>query len=98
MNLQKNTGYMQTDVLQKFYVPLSEDTELKLNIQYSKSSNIPRFDRLSELTDPTNSASLKFAEWYYGPQERFLFSPQLLLNPNKRVVAKREHYFCVSKY
>ncbi|MDC1400354.1 TonB-dependent receptor [Polaribacter sp.] len=87
-NLQKNTGYMQTDVLQKFYVPLSENTELKLNIQYSKSSNIPRFDRLSELTDPTNSASLKFAEWYYGPQERFLFSPQLLLNPNKKWLQK----------
>ena len=87
-NLQKNTGYMQTDVLQKFYVPLSENTELKLNIQYSKSSNIPRFDRLSELTDPTNSASLKFAEWYYGPQERFLFSPQLLLHPNRRWLQK----------
>ena len=87
-NLQKNTGYTQTDVLQKFYVPLSEDTELKLNIQYSKSSNIPRFDRLAELRDPTNVASLKFAEWYYGPQERFLFSPQLLLNPNKNWLDK----------
>ena len=88
VNLQKNTGYMQTDVLQKFYVPLSKNTELKLNIQYSKSSNIPRFDRLAELTAPTNSASLKFAEWYYGPQERFLFSPQLLLNPNKKWLEK----------
>jgi|TARA_B110000238_G_scaffold194396_1_gene232189 hemoglobin/transferrin/lactoferrin receptor protein len=87
-NLQKNTGYTQADVLQKFYVPLSEDTELKINIQYSKSSNIPRFDRLAELKDPTNSASLKFAEWYYGPQERFLFSPQLLLNPNKKWLEK----------
>ena len=48
-NLQKNTGYHQTDVLQKFYVPLSEKHELKLNIQYSKSSNIPRFDQISRI-------------------------------------------------
>jgi hemoglobin/transferrin/lactoferrin receptor protein len=82
-NLQKNTGYSQTDFLQKFYIPLSENTELKVNIQYSKSTDIPRFDRLAELTDETDASSLKFAEWYYGPQSRFLFSPQIIINPNK---------------
>jgi hemoglobin/transferrin/lactoferrin receptor protein len=87
-NLQKNTGYSQVDVLQKFYVPLSKNTELKVNIQYSKSSDIPRFDRLAELRDPSDRTSLKFAEWYYGPQERFLFSPQLILNPNKKWLQK----------
>ena len=75
----RNTGYNQTDVLQKFYVPLSENTDLKINLQYSTSSNVPRFDRLTELKD----GSLKFAEWYYGPQNRLLISSQLLINPNK---------------
>lgn len=81
--LLRNTGYNQTDVLQKFYIPLSKNTDLKINLQYSTSSDIPRFDRLTELTDITDTSSLKFAEWYYGPQNRFLASTQLLINPNK---------------
>ena len=76
-NLLRNTGYNQTDFLQKFFMPLSKDTDLKVNLQYSTSSDIQRFDRLTELTDLTDVSSLKFAEWYYGPQQRFLLSSQL---------------------
>ncbi|TYP99672.1 hemoglobin/transferrin/lactoferrin receptor protein [Tenacibaculum adriaticum] len=83
-NTQKNTGFTQTDVLQKFYVPLSKNTDLKVNIQYSTSSNIPRFDRLTE----TKDGDLKFAEWYYGPQERLLISSQLDINPKKKWIDK----------
>ena len=78
-NIQRNTGYNQTDLLQKFFIPLSEKTDLKLNFQYSTSSDIPRFDRLDEKSGET----LKFAEWYYGPQQRLLISPQLNINPEK---------------
>ncbi|MDG1980497.1 MAG: TonB-dependent receptor [Flavobacteriaceae bacterium] len=78
-NLQRNTAYNQTDLLQKFFIPLTDKTELKLNLQYSTSSDIPRFDRLDEKHEGT----LKFAEWYYGPQERLLISPQLVINPGK---------------
>jgi len=79
VNLQRNTAYNQTDLLQKFFIPLTDKTELKLNFQYSTSSDIPRFDRLDEKHEGT----LKFAEWYYGPQERLLISPQLDINPGK---------------
>jgi hemoglobin/transferrin/lactoferrin receptor protein len=82
-NILRNTNYNQTDVLQKFFVPLSKNTDLKVNLQYSTSSNIQRFDRLTELKDVSDTASLKFAEWYYGPQKRLLISSQLLINPNK---------------
>mgnify|MGYP000598535901 CR=1 FL=1 len=81
-NLQRNTGYNQTDVLQKFFIPLSKNTDLKVNLQYSTSSDVPRFDRLAEL----KNNSLKFAEWFYGPQKRLLISSQLLINPNKNWV------------
>ena len=82
-NLLRNTGYNQTDVLQKFFVPLSKSTDLKINLQYSTSSNIQRFDRLTEIRDITDVSSLKFAEWSYGPQKRLLISSQLLLNSDK---------------
>lgn len=76
-NIQKNTGYSQKDFLQKIYLPVSNDTEMMLNFQYSESSHIPRFDRL---TERTSSGDLKFAEWSYGPQKRLLFSTQISLD------------------
>lgn len=80
-NVQRNTGFNQLDVLQKFYVPLSKNTDFNLNIQYSTSSDVPRFDRLTETVD---DGTLKFAEWYYGPQKRLLISPQLAIQPKKK--------------
>lgn len=77
-HIQKNTGYNQIDLLQKINIKTSETSNLILNFQFSESSNIPRFDKLTELKD----GYLKFAEWYYGPQKRLLASPQYHFNPN----------------
>ena len=77
--IQKNTGHNQLDILQKIAVPLSEQSDLMFNIQYSESSNINRFDALTEYSD----TELKWAEWYYGPQKRLLISSQLKINPDK---------------
>ncbi|HSQ47716.1 MAG TPA: TonB-dependent receptor, partial [Lutibacter sp.] len=76
-NVQKNTGYNQLDLLQKFYVPLSKKTDFAFNIQYSTSSDIPNFDNLAEVAD----GKLRYAEAYYGPQKRFLASSSLHFNP-----------------
>jgi len=78
--IQKNSGYNQTDVLQKFYVPLSKKTDLTFNFQYSTSSDIPRFESLTERRD----GELRFSEWYYGPQKRVMISSQLNLQPEKK--------------
>jgi len=72
-NIQKNTGYDQYDLFQKFLFKLPKDMVLNLNIQYSESSDIDRYDKLSEV----RNGSLRFSEWYYGPQKRFFLSPQL---------------------
>ncbi len=82
VNVQKNTGYNQSDFLQKFYFLLSKKTNLTFNLQHSTSSNISRFDKLTEYSD----GNLKFAEWYYGPQKRLLISSQLALNLSKKWV------------
>ncbi|WP_117880166.1 TonB-dependent receptor [Aureibaculum luteum] len=79
-NLQKNTGFDQTDFLQKLLIPLTDKSSLSINLQYSTTSDIPRFDRLTERRD----GELRYAEWYYGPQSRFMVSTQLELNPEKK--------------
>jgi hemoglobin/transferrin/lactoferrin receptor protein len=77
---QRNVGFDQTDFMQKLYVPLKHSNDLMFNLQYSTSSRINRFDKLTERSE----GELKYAEWYYGPQDRFLFSTQFNMNPNKK--------------
>lgn len=78
-NIQRNTGYDQIDLLQKFNIPLSKSTNVIVNFQYGSSSDIPRFDKLTERRED----ELRYAEWFYGPQKRLLLSSQLELNPEK---------------
>jgi len=70
-NVQVGTGYNQMDLLQKVVFEPSKDLRLALNMQYSVSSDIPRYDFLSEYRNGT----LRYATWNYGPQLRFLVSP-----------------------
>ncbi|MEM1325568.1 MAG: TonB-dependent receptor plug domain-containing protein [Bacteroidota bacterium] len=72
-NVQIGTAYDQVDFLQKLRFQLNSFTDLTANIQYSTSSDVPRYDQLTRLSsgDPRD---LRFAEWYYGPQDRFLAS------------------------
>ena len=68
---QIGTAYKQLDILQKFLIQPSENIRIVLNGQFSTSSDVPRYDRLTELDTDGN---LNFAEWYYGPQNRLLLS------------------------
>ena len=83
-NIQKNTGYSQVDLFQKFLFRIGDNNLLNLNIQFSESSDIDRFDQLSIQMDD----SLKFSEWYYGPQKRLLISPSLRIFPKKKFMDK----------
>ena len=71
-HIQKNTGYTQYDVLSKTQYSASNLLDLTLNLQLSTSSEIDRFDQLNDY----NGMDMKYAEWYYGPQTRFLGSVQ----------------------
>lgn len=75
------SGYEQTDLFQKFYFLPNDVTSHTLNFQYSRSTDIPRFDRLTQLRD----GRLRYAEWYYGPQERLLASYRFLHTPTKGI-------------
>lgn len=67
--VQKFSGYKQYDLMQKFVFQQKESTTHSLNLQYSTTSDIPRYDRL---TDLSSSGTLRSAVWKYGPQKRFL--------------------------
>tara|TARA_B100001250_G_scaffold377612_1_gene366833 strand:+ start:1629 stop:4130 length:2502 start_codon:yes stop_codon:yes gene_type:complete len=81
-NIQKGIGYSQYDIFNKMIFKLSDNSRITSNIQYSTSSNIPRFDKLNDGDDICSLSvdslclsgkDLKFHSYYYGPQER-LFS------------------------
>ena len=62
--------YSQYDLVQKMQMPINYKSTLRLNTQFSTTSNINRFDKLN---DELNG-SPKYKFWYYGPQKRFLQS------------------------
>ena len=68
--IQKNTGYKQLDIIQKITYSPSEYSDWTLNMQYSTSSDIDRLDYLNDYAGD----NLKYAEYYYGPQNRLLIA------------------------
>lgn len=67
--VQRFSGYTQYDFLQKVLYQPSERVTHTLNLQLSNSTDVPRYDRL---TDPDPATGLRNAEWYYGPQRRLM--------------------------
>jgi hemoglobin/transferrin/lactoferrin receptor protein len=73
VNIQKSSEYAQTDLLQKVLFKPNEKTTHLLNIQVSNSTDINRYDRLTE----TSKGLPVYSEWYYGPQVRNLIGYKL---------------------
>ena len=72
-NVQVGSSYSQWDFYNKFTYQPSDFIRHTLNVQYSTTGDVPRYDRLTEVA----SGLPRFAEWYYGPEKRFLTSYQL---------------------
>ena len=72
--IQKFSGYRQWDITQKFLYRQSTRVSHSVNFQYSNSTNVPRYDRLQDMRNFGGSigTTLRYAEWYYGPQTRYL--------------------------
>ena len=71
-NIQQPTGYSQFNLMQKFRYRPNKDWDLKLGVHYSTTTDLPRYDRLTE----KENGQFRTAEWYYGPQQ------WLMLNGN----------------
>ncbi len=72
--VQKYSGYKQWDITQKFLYKQNNQISHSLNFQLSNTNHVPRYDRLQDVQNFGGSigTTLRFAEWYYGPQKRFL--------------------------
>jgi hemoglobin/transferrin/lactoferrin receptor protein len=64
-NIQRHSGFSQYSILQKLRYRVSENMELEYGFKHSSTSDIPRYERLTELTAQGHPRN---AEWFYGPQ------------------------------
>ena len=78
--VQRNTGYSQTNFMQKVLYEPNEDLSIDIGIHFSKTGNIPRYDRLIRTDE---NEGLYYSEWYYGPQEWLLINSQLTFIPKE---------------
>lgn len=74
--IQRFSGYKQWDIMQKFLFKQNEKVTHRLNFQHSNSTDVPRYDRLQDKRyfSPSIGTTLRYAEWFYGPQTRWLGS------------------------
>lgn len=86
--IQRGTGYSQIDFMEKILVQQNKNTAHILNFQLSTSSNINRYDRLSDIS----AGKPNYAEWYYGPQKRILGSYTLQLKRKQNSIIKQGLY------
>jgi len=89
-DLQRGTAYWQVDFLQKVKYQPSDDLYFVGNLQYSTTSDIPRYDNLTDIVYDENygragerQRDLKWSEWFYGPQKRFLVSLKTQISNKK---------------
>lgn len=72
-NVQLGSGYKQLDVLEKLRYRTGKHLVHQLNLQLSTSSDVPRYDKITEYSlNPSGGIAPKYAAYYYGPQQRVL--------------------------
>ncbi|MDZ7680495.1 MAG: TonB-dependent receptor [Fodinibius sp.] len=93
-NIQKPTGYSQFNLMQKFRYRPNRDWDLKLGVHYSTTTDLPRYDRLTE----RENGQFRKAEWYYGPQQWLMvngnatyYSESKLFDELKTTVAYQDY-------
>ena len=103
-NEQIGSAYSQYNILHKFLFQPNENINHLLNFQYSNSSDINRYDRLTEKTNNTiidaHPSSNKFssAEWYYGPESRLMaaytlnYNGKFIYSDNFRLTVAYQNY------
>jgi hemoglobin/transferrin/lactoferrin receptor protein len=89
-DLQRFTGYSQFNLMQKVRFKPNEKWDVLGTLQLSTSSDVPRYDRLTQeslvLNEQGDSVSQpRFAEWFYGPQNWVMGSLSASLKDSARL-------------
>lgn len=88
-NVQVGTAYKQIDLMEKLRIRSGPRTVHQLNFQLSTSSDVPRYDRLTEYSLDTAGGFVPAqAEWYYGPQKRMLVAYTLEMERESGIFSK----------
>lgn len=80
-NEQKFSSYDQMNFIGKLSNKFSESINWTYNLYLTTTSDVPRYDRLIEYADDT----LKYAEWYYSPQQWVMNSLELDFSAKTKV-------------
>lgn len=80
-NKQIGSAYSQYDIIQKIAFKQNDRIVHTLNMQLSNSSNIDRYDRLTQ----TKNGLPRFSEWYYGPQFRTLIGYDVSITQKRKL-------------
>lgn len=77
--VQKFSGYKQWDIIQKLLFRQNDHISHLLNFQFSNTTDVPRYDRLQDTRNfgAPIGTTLRYAEWFYGPQKRILGAYEL---------------------
>jgi len=67
VNVQKFSGYDLFNTISKAKIRLGENMDLNYGFYFSTTTDIPRYDNLTETVGLADS--LEAAEWFYGPQK-----------------------------
>ncbi len=93
-NRQMFSGFSQLNLMQKILFTPSEKLNLTYAFHYSKSSDVPRYDRLIQY----KNNQLKYAEWYYGPTKWMMHSftlessKKMFFSDNTRIILAYQDY------
>jgi len=93
-NKQVESGYSQLNLINKTNFKINDSKNIIYGIYYSKSSDIPRYDRLIQYDDILTP---KYAEWFYGPSIFFMnkiqfnsFTKNKFFDAYKIIIAKQK--------
>ena len=92
--VQVFSGYKQINILEKIAFKINAKNTLTYTLLISDLGEVPRYDRLIA----TRGGKLRFAEWYYGPQNWTLNSLQFLNETNHLIVDKTNITIAYQKY
>ena len=93
-SVQIGSGYEQINLLNKIRFQPMPDWDVIYGFHFSETSDIPRYDRLIE----ERNGTLRFGDWYYGPQKWALHNIQVIHNKEHKFLDRMKATFAYQNY